>query len=197
LGRGDGVDDGGDAAEGAVDVVGFAADGAGGHAGRDDGGFDAAEVEVGEGPVAGEVEVGEAGVVGGEARGGGAGEAEDVEFGGVDVDAEELGVEGGLPGIVDALYENGVVEVARVGWVGSGGEDGKDGAVEELAGVVLDALALGGGIGGVVEGLERVFGDYVAEVGDLFGVCGCGPSFAGDQGGLGQPASAIDLFIQS
>ena len=36
-------------------------------------------------------------------RGGGAGEAEDVEFGGVDVDAEELGVEVGLGGVVDAF----------------------------------------------------------------------------------------------
>ena len=99
----DDVDYGGDAAEGSVDVVGFAADGAGGHAGGDDRGFDAAEVQVGEGPVAGEVEVGEVGVAGGEARGGGAGEAEDVEFGGVDVDAEELGVEVGLGGVVDAF----------------------------------------------------------------------------------------------
>ena len=84
LGRwfwGNGVDDGSDAAECAVDVVGFAADGAGGHAGGDDRGFDAANVEVGEGPVAGEVEVGEVGVVGGEARGGRAGKAEDVELG--------------------------------------------------------------------------------------------------------------------
>ena len=64
---GNGVDDGSDAAECAVDVAGFAADGAGGHAGGDDRGFDAAEVQVGEGPVAGEVEVGEVGVAGGEA----------------------------------------------------------------------------------------------------------------------------------
>ena len=106
LGRwywGNGIDDGSDAAECAVDMVGFAADGAGGHAGGDDRGFDTAEVQVGEGPVTGEVKVGEVGVVGGEAMGGRTGEAEDVEFGGVDVDAEELGVEVGLLGVVDAF----------------------------------------------------------------------------------------------
>ena len=56
-------------------MVRFAADGSGGHAGGDYGGFYATDVQVSKGPVAGQVKIGEVGVVGGEARVGAAREA--------------------------------------------------------------------------------------------------------------------------
>ena len=81
-----------------------------------------------------------------------------------------MGVEGRLGGVGDALDEDFVVELAGVGGVGRGGEDGERRSIEEVAGEGLYALALAFGVGGVVEGRGRRVGECVAEVGYLLDV---------------------------